>query len=122
MITYAADEAAALYDDVDMGGYEELDAAAEGVDVNYFVFSNHGLAQVHADAAAEGIESGTVERLTTIDVLVAAVVDRAADSLAVLADGQRALQPKATGRRVSGNLVGVATVAVNDGYRAHVEQ
>ena len=63
MIADAADEAAALYHDVDMGGHNEFDAAAEGVDVDFLVLSNHSLAQIHADATAEGIEAGTVERL-----------------------------------------------------------
>ena len=34
MIADATDEAAAFHHDVDVGGHEELDAAAEGVDVN----------------------------------------------------------------------------------------
>ena len=110
MVADATDETAALNKDVDMGGHEEFDAAAEGVNVNLLVLGDDGLAQVHADATAESIETSTVERLTAIDVLVAAVVNRAADALAVLADGQRALQP----------LIGVAAVTVNDSSRANV--
>ena len=91
MITDTADEAAAFYDNVDMGGHEEFNAATEGVDIYLLILSNHSLAQVHADAATEGIETGTMERLTTIDVLVATIVYRAADAFAVLADGQRTL-------------------------------
>ena len=111
MVAYAADEAAAFYHNVDMGGYEELDAAAEGVDINLLVFSDNGLAQVHADAAAEGIKTGTVEGLAAIDVLVAAIMYRAADALAVLADGQWSLEP----------LVWVATIAVDDQMNTHIE-
>ena len=110
-IANTTNEAAAFYYDVDMGGHEELNAAAEGVDINLLVLGDDGLTQVHADAAAEGIKTGTVEGLAAIDVLVAAVVNRAADALAVLADGQWALEP----------LVGVATVAVNDQIHTHVE-
>ena len=111
VITDATYEAAALHYDVDVGGYKELDAAAEGVDVDFFVLSNDGLTQVHADAAAEGIETGTVEGLAAIDVLVAAVVNRAADAFAVFTNGQRALEP----------LVGVTAVAVDNQIHTHVE-
>ena len=112
MIADTAEEAAAFYDNVDMGGHEEFDATTEGVDVNLLILSNHSLAQVHADATAEGIETGTMERLTTIDVLVATIVYRAADALAVLTNGQRTLQP----------LVGVTTITVDNSSCAHVQQ
>ena len=91
MIADTADKAAAFYDNVDMGGYVEFDATTEDVDVYLLILGNHGLAQVHTDAAAEGIKSGTMERLTAIDILVATIVYRAADALAVLANGQWAL-------------------------------
>ena len=91
MIADTADEAAALHFNVDVGGHKEFDATAEGMDVNLLILSNHSLAQVHADATAEGIETGTMERLTTINVLVATIVYRAADALAVLTNGQRTL-------------------------------
>ena len=95
-----------------MGGHEELNATAEGVDVDFLVLSDNGLAQIHADAAAEGIETGTMEGLAAINILVAAVVHRAADALAVLADGQRAPEP----------LVRVATIAVDDQIHTHIYQ
>ena len=75
MIANAANEAAAFYYDIDVDGHEKLDATAESVDVYLLVLGDDGIAQVHANAAAEGIEAGTVERLAMIDVLVAAVVD-----------------------------------------------
>ena len=93
MIADTANEAAALHFDIDVGGYEEVNAATEGVDVYLLILGNHSLAQVHADAAAEGIETGTVKRLTAIDILVATVMHATADAFAVLADGQRTLQP-----------------------------
>ena len=111
MVSDAADEAAAFYYDIDMGGYEELDAAAEGVDVDFLILGNDGLAQIHSNTAAEGVKTGTVKRFATIDVLVAAVVYRAADTLAVLADRQGALEP----------LVRVATVAVDDQMHTNIE-
>ena len=104
MITDTADETTALHFNVDMGGYVELDATTEGVDVNLLILGNHSLAQVHTDATAEGIETGTMERLTTIDVLVATVMHATADAFAVLADGQRTLQP----------LVWISAIAVYD--------
>ena len=93
MIADTANEAAALHFDIDVGGYEEFNAATEGVDVYLLILGNHSLAQVHADAAAKGIETGTMERLTTIDVLVATILHATAEAFAVLADGQRTLQP-----------------------------
>ena len=102
MIAYAAYEAAAFHYYIDVGRHKEFDAAAEGMDVYLLVLSNHGLAQVHADAAAKGIKTGTVERLTVIDILIAAVFYSTTDALAILADGQGALQP----------LVGVSAIAV----------
>ena len=122
MIANTAHEAAALHFNVDMGGHEEFDATTEGVDIYLLILSNHSLSQVHADAATEGIETGSVERLAVIDVFVAAIMHATADALAVLTDGQRALQPKATGRRVSGNLVGVTAITVDNSSCAHVQQ
>ena len=74
MITDAADETVAFYHDVDMGGYDEFDATAEGVDVDLLILVDDGLAQIHADATAESVEAGSVEGLAVIDVLVAAIV------------------------------------------------
>ena len=112
MVAYAADKTAAYHYDIDMGGHEELDAAAERVDVYLLVLGDNGLAQIHTDAAAEGVKAGTMKGLAAIDVLVTAVVNRAADALAVLADGQRALEP----------LVGVATIALDDEAHAYIYQ
>ncbi len=74
MIADTANKAAAFYDNVDMGGHEEFDATTEGVDIYLLILSNHSLAQVHTDATAEGIKTGTMERLTAIDILVATIV------------------------------------------------
>ena len=104
MIADAADEALAFHLHIDRRGHEEFNAAEEGVDVNLLILRNGRFASVQADAAAESIETGTVKGLTMIDVLVSAIVHRAADTFAVLADGQRAMQP----------LVGVATVTVDN--------
>ena len=104
MITDTADETSALHLDIDVSGYKQLDTATERVDVNLLVLCDDSLAQIHSDAAAEGVEAGTVERLAAIHVLVTAVMNRTADSLSVLVNGQWALKP----------LVGVATVAVDN--------
>ena len=86
-IANTTNEAAAFYYDVDMGGHEEFNAAAEGVDIDFFVLGNRGLAQIHTYATAESIEPGTMEGLAAIDILIAAIVYRTADTLAVLTDG-----------------------------------
>ena len=91
MITHTADEAAAFYLHIDRRGHEELDATTKGVNVDFLVLRNRCLAQVQSDAAAESVETGTMKGLAMIGVLVTAVVNRAADALAVLTDGQRAL-------------------------------
>ena len=91
MITDTADEAAALYLDIDVSGYKQFDAATERVDVDFFILCDDSLAHIHSDAAAEDIQTGSVEGLAIIDVLIATIMNRAADALAVLADGQRAL-------------------------------
>ena len=104
MITNATDEAAAFYYDVDMGWHEEFYASTEGVDVDFLVLGDDCLAQIHADAAAESVDACTVEVFAAIDILITAVVYRATDALAFLANGQRALEP----------LVWVAPIAVDD--------
>ena len=68
MITDTADKTTALHFNVDMGGHEEFNAATEGVDVNLLILSNHSLAQVHADATAEGIETGTTNESVTLQI------------------------------------------------------
>ena len=87
MVADATYETTALYHDVDVGGHNEFDTTAEGMDVYFLVLGNHSLAQVHANATTESIEARTMERLAVIDVLVATIVYRATDALAVLADG-----------------------------------
>ena len=91
MIAYTTDETLALYLYVDRRGNEEFDAAKKSVDVDLLILSNHGLTQIQSDAAAESVEPGTVEGLAAIDVLVATIVNRTADTLAVLTDRQRSL-------------------------------
>ena len=91
MITHTTDEAAAFYLHIDRRGHEEFDSTTKGVNVDFLVLRNRCLAQIQSDAAAESVETGTMKGLAMIDVLVTAVVNRAADALAVLTDGQRAL-------------------------------
>ena len=66
--------------------------------------------QIQSDAAAESVETGTVERLATIDVLITAIMHTAADALAVFTNRQRTLQP----------LIWVATIAVDNKARAYI--
>ena len=91
MIAYTTDKALAFYLYVDRRGHEEFDASQKGVDVDFLILSNHSFAQIQSDAATEGIEAGTVEGLAMIDVLVTTIVNRTADTLAVLTDRQRSL-------------------------------
>ncbi len=79
------------------------------MDVDFLIFSNHGLAQIQSDATAESVEAGTVEGLAMIDVLIATIVDRTADTLAVLTNRQWALQP----------LVRIATITIDNQMYAH---
>ena len=83
MVADTANEAAALYYDVHRLRYKEFYAAAEGMDLYLLILSNSGISQVHTDTATESVETGTMERLATINVLVAAVVHAAADAFAV---------------------------------------
>ena len=112
MVAYTAYEAAAHDDNVHRLGHKELDAATEGVDLYLLIFGNGGISQVHTDSATESVETGTMERLATIDILVAAVAHAATDTLAVFTDGQRTLQP----------LVRVATIAVDNQPHTYIYQ
>ena len=112
MVAYTANETAALDHDVNRLRHNEFYAAAEGVDLYLLILCNRGLAQVQTDASAEGVKAGTVESLTTIDVLIATVVHAAADAFTVFANRQRALQP----------LVRVATIAVDNKAHAYIYQ
>ena len=87
MIADTANEALAFHLHIDRRGHEEFNTAEERVDVYLLVLRNGRFAQVQADASAESVETGTMESLAMIDILVAAMVHLAADALAVLADG-----------------------------------
>ena len=104
MIADSADEALTFHLHIDCRGHDDLNAAAEGMDVNLLILCNGRFAQVQANASAESIKPGTMEGLAMIDVLIAAIVHRATDALAVFTNWEWSLQP----------LVGVATVAVDD--------
>ena len=112
MIAYTADETATLYLNVYRLGHKEFHAATERVDFYLLVFSNDGLAQVHADAAKESVETGSMEWLATIDVFIATIVCSTANALAVLTDRQRAAQP----------LVGIAAIAFDNEVHTNINQ
>lgn len=86
MIADATDEALAFYLYVDRRGHEKFDAATEGMDVDFFVLSYHGLAQIQSDATTESVETSTMECLAMIDILVTTIMNRAANTLSVLTD------------------------------------
>ena len=70
LVTGATDETVALHNHIDVVGNEQFHATQEGVDVYLLVLADNGLSQVQPQAAAEGIQSGTVESLTLIDILI----------------------------------------------------
>ena len=104
MVANTTNEAAALDQNVNRWRHKEFHTATEGMDLNFLILCNGGISQVHSDTATESVETGTLERLATIDVLIAAIVNAAANALAVFTNRQRTLQP----------LVWVSTIAVDD--------
>ena len=104
MVADTANKAAALYYNVHRLRYKEFYAAAEGVDFDFFVLCNSGISQVHTDTATESVETGTMEWLATIDVLITAVMHTTADALTVFTNRQRTLEP----------LVWVAAITVDN--------
>ena len=79
------------------------------MDFDLLILCNSGISQIHTDAAAESVETGTVERRATIDVLIAAVMYAATDALAVFINRQRTLKP----------LVRVTTIALDNKVHAY---
>ena len=104
MVADTANKTTALDDNVHRLRYKEFHAATEGMDLYLLIFCNSGISQIHTDTATESVKTGTVEWLTTIDVLIAAVAHAAADALAVFTNRQRTLEP----------LVWVAAITVDN--------
>ena len=110
MVADTANEVTTLDYDVHRLRYKEFYAAEESVDLYLFILCNSGISQIHTDTATKSVETGTVEWLATIDVLIATIVHAAADALAVFTNRQRTLEP----------LVWVAAITVDKIGRAHV--
>ena len=91
MVADIAQETATFDNDIHRLRHIEFYAATEGMNLYLLILTNDGISQVHTDAAAESVKTGTVERLATIDVLIATVVYAAADALAVFTNRQRTL-------------------------------
>ena len=91
MVSHSTNEASAFHLNVYRVGNKELNASAEGVDVNLLILGDGSLAKVQAYASAEGIEACTTEVFAMIYILVAAVVNRAAYALSVLIERYWAL-------------------------------
>ena len=104
LIAHTAYETAALRLDIQRIGHYQFHATHEGVDVYLLILRNDSLAQVQAKPSAESVKSGSVERLTFIYILIAAIVDRTADALAFYGRWNRSLQP----------LVRIATITVDN--------
>ena len=112
MVTYTTNETAALDDNIHRLRHNEFYAATEGVNLNFLILCNGGIAQVHTDAPAESVETGTMEHFATIDVLVAALVHTTTDALTVFTNGQWTLQP----------LIRVATITVDNETYTYIYQ
>ena len=93
LVVHASEEIVALDNHVDRGRHQQFHSAHKGVDVNLFVLADHRLAQVQAQAAAEGVKTGAMESLATVDILVGAQTHVAAHALTVLAMGHGTLEP-----------------------------
>ena len=104
MVADTANKTTALDDNVHRLRYKEFHAATEGMDLYLLIFCNSGISQIHTDTATESVETCTVERLATIDVLVTAVMYAATDAFAVFTNRQRTLEP----------LVWVAAITVDN--------
>ena len=112
MVADTANEVATLDYDVHSLRYDQFHAATEGMDFYLFILCNGCIPQVHPDASEECVETGTVEWLATIDILITAIAHAAADALAVFTNRQRTLEP----------LVRVSTIAVNNTVHAYINQ
>ena len=112
LVADAADEAAALHHHVDALRHVNLNAAEEGVDVDFLVFGDDSLAKVQFYASESGVELGAVEGLAVIGVLVAAVFSATADALAVLAHRHRTVEP----------LVAVVLEAINNNVATEINK
>ena len=87
MIAYTANETATLDYDVHRLRHKEFYAATECMDLDFFILSDGCIAQIHTDTSTASIETGTVERFATIDVLIATIAHTAADALTVFTNG-----------------------------------
>ena len=96
LIPHTTNEASALDHYVHCGRNIKLHAAQEGVDVDLLVLGDDSLAQIHADAAAEGIQPGSLERLSLIHIFVGTEVNRTVDAFSLVTDRQGASKPLVT--------------------------
>ena len=104
MVADTANKTTALDDNVHSLRYNKFHPATEGMDLYLLILCNSGISQIHTDTATKSVETCTVERLATIDVLVTAVMYAATDALAVFTNRQRTLEP----------LVWVAAITVDN--------
>ena len=91
MVADTANKTTALDDDVHSLRYNKFHTATEGMDLYLLILCNSGISQIHTDTATKSIETGSVEHLATIDILITAVVNTTADALAVFTNRQRTL-------------------------------
>ena len=103
-LSHTTDETAALRNDIHRIRYEQFHATHKRMDVYFLILCDNSFAQIHADASTDGIETGTMKRFTSVDVLVAAKIRSATDAFALIGRRYRTTQP----------LVMVSAIAVED--------
>ena len=74
MVADTANKTTALDDNVHSLRYNKFHTATEGMDLYLLILCKSGISKIHTDTATKSVETCTLERLATIDVLVTAVV------------------------------------------------
>ena len=102
----------ALDDDVDVVGDIQLNTSNKRAHIYLLIFTDDSLAQVQTYAAEKSIETGTMERFATIGIGIGTEACGATDALALLANGNGALEP----------LRRVVIEIVNYEFETYIEQ
>ena len=93
LIADATDKTVALDNHVDRGGDKQLHSPQKRVYVYLLVLADDSLSEVNAEPAAEGVETGTMESFTPIDILIGTQTHGTAEALTALALRHGALKP-----------------------------
>ena len=93
LVTNATYKAVTLDNHVDIVRDKQFHSTEECVDIYLLVLIDGSISQVQTQTAAEGIQSGTMERLTLIDVLIGTETCCTIDAFAILTLRNGALEP-----------------------------